>query len=200
MFAVGADNMAWDVPGLVDPELGCTLPGHLILLVRRGIYMVENLKTDELAAERVHRFTFVCAPLKFVGATGSPVRPLAVCRRRPPARTSWREVSRVRDWWWEKGPVTARKPRSKRGRREDRQADHRRLTGCQRSAERRTNESRGVLRQGGRVPGRRSRAGDPSRSVKVKVDWCGICGTDLHEYLAGPIFIPAPASLHPITG
>ena len=27
-------------------------------------------------------------------------------------------------------------------------------------------------------------------SVKVKVDWCGICGTDLHEYLAGPIFIP----------
>ena len=25
-------------------------------------------------------------------------------------------------------------------------------------------------------------------SVKVKVDWCGICGTDLHEYPAGPIF------------
>ena len=26
--------------------------------------------------------------------------------------------------------------------------------------------------------------------VKVKVEWCGICGSDLHEYLAGPIFIP----------
>lgn len=26
--------------------------------------------------------------------------------------------------------------------------------------------------------------------VKVKVKWCGICGSDLHEYLAGPIFIP----------
>ena len=37
-------------------------------------------------------------------------------------------------------------------------------------------------------------------SVKVKVDWCGICGTDLHEYLAGPIFIPPPGSPHPITG
>ena len=24
--------------------------------------------------------------------------------------------------------------------------------------------------------------------VQVKVDWCGICGSDLHEYLAGPIF------------
>ena len=28
------------------------------------------------------------------------------------------------------------------------------------------------------------------RQVIVKVAWCGICGTDLHEYLAGPIFIP----------
>jgi (R,R)-butanediol dehydrogenase/meso-butanediol dehydrogenase/diacetyl reductase len=37
-------------------------------------------------------------------------------------------------------------------------------------------------------------------SVKVKVDWCGICGTDLHEYLAGPIFIPQPGSPHPLTG
>jgi (R,R)-butanediol dehydrogenase / meso-butanediol dehydrogenase / diacetyl reductase len=39
-----------------------------------------------------------------------------------------------------------------------------------------------------------------SGSVKVKVDWCGICGTDLHEYLAGPIFIPPEGSPHPITG
>ena len=27
--------------------------------------------------------------------------------------------------------------------------------------------------------------------VLVEVSWAGICGTDLHEYLAGPIFIPA---------
>lgn len=25
--------------------------------------------------------------------------------------------------------------------------------------------------------------------VKVKVSWAGICGTDLHEYLEGPVFI-----------
>jgi len=35
--------------------------------------------------------------------------------------------------------------------------------------------------------------------VKVKVHWCGICGSDLHEYDAGPIFIPATAP-HPLTG
>ncbi|MSO95734.1 MAG: 2,3-butanediol dehydrogenase [Thermoleophilia bacterium] len=32
---------------------------------------------------------------------------------------------------------------------------------------------------------------DPSgEEVVVEVVWCGICGTDLHEYVAGPIFIP----------
>ncbi len=36
--------------------------------------------------------------------------------------------------------------------------------------------------------------------VQVAVDWCGICGTDLHEYLEGPIFIPAKGAPHPITG
>src|SRR5690606_5108765 len=36
--------------------------------------------------------------------------------------------------------------------------------------------------------------------VEVSVDWCGICGTDLHEFLEGPIFIPAEGSPHPLTG
>nr|AIU93829.1 hypothetical protein LRS1606.395 [Rhodococcus sp. NS1] len=36
--------------------------------------------------------------------------------------------------------------------------------------------------------------------VKIHIDWCGICGTDLHEYLGGPILIPDAAQPHPITG
>jgi kynurenine formamidase len=78
VVAVGADNPAWDVPRMKDPDLGCMLPGHLILLARRGIYIIENLNLDELAAAGYHRFDFVCTPLKLVGATGSPVRPLAI--------------------------------------------------------------------------------------------------------------------------
>lgn len=35
--------------------------------------------------------------------------------------------------------------------------------------------------------------------VKIKVEWCGICGSDLHEYTAGPIFIPG-SEPHPLTG
>ncbi|MBW2560894.1 MAG: 2,3-butanediol dehydrogenase [Deltaproteobacteria bacterium] len=37
------------------------------------------------------------------------------------------------------------------------------------------------------------------KEVKIKVQWCGICGSDLHEYDVGPIFIPASAP-HPLTG
>ncbi|WEG10763.1 2,3-butanediol dehydrogenase [Pullulanibacillus sp. KACC 23026] len=35
--------------------------------------------------------------------------------------------------------------------------------------------------------------------VKIKVEWCGICGSDLHEYTAGPIFIPTETA-HPLSG
>lgn len=81
--AVGADTMAWDVIGLRDEELGCTLPGHVILLAQHGIYIIENLRLSELAAAAAWRFVFVCTPLKFVGATGSPVRPLALLPAAP---------------------------------------------------------------------------------------------------------------------
>jgi (R,R)-butanediol dehydrogenase/meso-butanediol dehydrogenase/diacetyl reductase len=36
--------------------------------------------------------------------------------------------------------------------------------------------------------------------VQIAVEWCGICGTDLHEYLDGPIFAPTPTNPHPLTG
>jgi kynurenine formamidase len=76
-LAVGADNLAWDVPGLEAPGIG-TLPGHVLLLVRAGIYILESVFLEELAAEGVREFAFVCLPLKLRGGTGSPVRPIAL--------------------------------------------------------------------------------------------------------------------------
>jgi kynurenine formamidase len=76
---VGADNMAFDVMnGPLDRALNATLPGHVLLLVRAGIPIIENLNLEELAAEKVYEFVFVCLPLKMRGATGSPVRPIAI--------------------------------------------------------------------------------------------------------------------------
>ena len=37
-------------------------------------------------------------------------------------------------------------------------------------------------------------------TVLVEVEWCGICGSDLHEYLEGPIFVPTAEAPHPLTG
>lgn len=36
--------------------------------------------------------------------------------------------------------------------------------------------------------------------VLIDVAWSGICGTDLHEYLDGPIFVPPKGQPHPISG
>ncbi|RLP74929.1 2,3-butanediol dehydrogenase [Mycetocola tolaasinivorans] len=37
-------------------------------------------------------------------------------------------------------------------------------------------------------------------TVGIDVAWCGICGSDLHEYLDGPIFVPPAGHPHPISG
>lgn len=37
-------------------------------------------------------------------------------------------------------------------------------------------------------------------TVKIAPEWCGICGSDLHEFLVGPETIPAVGNPHPITG
>ena len=78
VYAVGADNMSWDLPGYTDPVLGHTLPNHTLLLVRAGILIFENLLLENLAATGAREFAFVSLPLKLVGATGAPTRPVAL--------------------------------------------------------------------------------------------------------------------------
>jgi kynurenine formamidase len=83
VYAVGADNMSWDLPGYTDPVLGHTLPNHTLLLARAGILIFENLLLEDLAAAEAREFVFVSLPLKLVGATGSPARPVAIIQQHP---------------------------------------------------------------------------------------------------------------------
>jgi kynurenine formamidase len=76
--AVGADNMAWDAMQERDPRTNMMLFGHVHLLVTHGIHILENLNLEELAAAGHREFCIVGVPLKFRGATGSPIRPLAL--------------------------------------------------------------------------------------------------------------------------
>jgi kynurenine formamidase len=78
VVAVGADNMAWDTMTERDPDTNMTLFGHVHLLVTHGIHILENLNLEALAAAGHREFAFIGIPLKLRGATGSPIRPLAL--------------------------------------------------------------------------------------------------------------------------
>ena len=73
---VGSDTWATEVVPNPDPEL--QFPVHQLLIPRNGIYIFENLATEELARDSVYEFAFFYAPLKLKGATGSPGNPLAI--------------------------------------------------------------------------------------------------------------------------
>ena len=73
---LGADNQPIEVSPTPDPEV--SLPIHQMMLVVNGIYLVERMRLDELAAAGVYEFAFVVQPLKLEGATGSTVAPVAI--------------------------------------------------------------------------------------------------------------------------
>ena len=49
--------------------------------MEHGIHIIEVMDLTGLAEAGVYEFLFVLAPLKIVGGTGSPVRPLALVQR-----------------------------------------------------------------------------------------------------------------------
>jgi kynurenine formamidase len=51
---------------------------HAMLLVDRGIHILENLYLEQIAQDQLHEFLFVGLPLRISGGTGSPLRPIAV--------------------------------------------------------------------------------------------------------------------------
>ncbi len=75
VVAVGSDNAAVECIPFDDNEF---LVVHKILLVRRGIYMLEFLDLSGPAADGVTEGLITVAPLKVTGATGSPVNPILV--------------------------------------------------------------------------------------------------------------------------
>lgn len=72
----GADTWSTEVVPFEDAEIA--FPVHQELIVRHGIYNLENLDLSELTTSRVYEFAFMFAPVKFKGATGSPGNPIAI--------------------------------------------------------------------------------------------------------------------------
>ena len=53
-------------------------PAHVVLLVENGIHIVEWMNLESLSEAGVSTFVSVIVPLRIVGASGSPVRPIGI--------------------------------------------------------------------------------------------------------------------------
>lgn len=78
--AVCSDNWAIEVlPGEIEGEI---MNVHMVLIRDMGMTLGEILDFEELAADcaadGVYEFFFCAPPLKFTGAVGSPINPLAI--------------------------------------------------------------------------------------------------------------------------
>jgi kynurenine formamidase len=73
---VGSDTWATEVVPSEDKDRPFEV--HQLLLVRHGVYNLENLDLEEVARDKVYEFAFIFAPLRLKGATGSPGNPIAV--------------------------------------------------------------------------------------------------------------------------
>ena len=76
VMLLGADN--WPVEVAPNPDKRLSLPVHQIALVVNGIYLIENMKLDELAKAGAYEFAFMVQPLKIKGGSGSAVAPVAL--------------------------------------------------------------------------------------------------------------------------
>jgi kynurenine formamidase len=75
VVAVGADNQAVEVLHEIPPA---HLPVHMVAIRDLGLYLLENLNLDALAADKVYESLLVVAPLPLSGGIGSPINPVAL--------------------------------------------------------------------------------------------------------------------------
>ena len=67
---VGSDTGPTEVIPSPDPDL--VVPVHQELIMKNGIFNLENMDLEQLASEKVYEFLFIFTPLRLVGASGSP--------------------------------------------------------------------------------------------------------------------------------
>jgi kynurenine formamidase len=73
---VGTDTCCVEVRPY--PAQKMNLPIHAMFLILYGVYLVENLKLEQMAAEHAYETAYIMTPLKIEGGTGSTIAPIAV--------------------------------------------------------------------------------------------------------------------------
>jgi kynurenine formamidase len=76
VMLLGADNLSFEA---FPPEREDNwVPVHTYLLAEKGVMFIEQMNLEELANDAVYEFAFIAASLKLRGASGSPMRPIAI--------------------------------------------------------------------------------------------------------------------------
>ncbi len=76
VLLLGADNLSFEA---FPPEREDNwVPVHTYLLAEKGVMFLEQMFLEELSREKVYEFAFIAASLKLKGASGSPMRPIAI--------------------------------------------------------------------------------------------------------------------------
>ena len=74
MALLGTDTSGTEVIPMPDPERTT----HGVMIVERGVHLIEIMDLEVVADEGLYEFLFICLPLRITGATGSWIRAVAV--------------------------------------------------------------------------------------------------------------------------
>lgn len=76
VMLLGADNLSFEAfpPERQDNWVSV----HTYLLAEKGVMFIEQMFLEELAKDKIYEFGFFAASLKLRGASGSPIRPIAI--------------------------------------------------------------------------------------------------------------------------
>jgi kynurenine formamidase len=76
VMTLGADNLSLE--SFPAEPSDSWVPVHTYLLAERGVPILEVVNLEELARDRVYEFAFIASSLKLRGASGAPLRPIAL--------------------------------------------------------------------------------------------------------------------------
>ena len=74
MAVLGTDTSGTEVIPMPDPERTT----HGLMIVERGVHLIEIMDLESISSERAYEFLFLALPLRIKGGTGSWLRPVAV--------------------------------------------------------------------------------------------------------------------------
>jgi kynurenine formamidase len=76
IMLLGADNLSFEA---FPPERSDNwVPVHTYLLAEKGVMFIEQIYLETLAADKVYTFAFIGASMRLRGASGAPMRPIAL--------------------------------------------------------------------------------------------------------------------------